>query len=304
MAYQPGRDLVGYGASRPDPRWPGRARVAVNFVLNYEEGAERSPLEGDAESETILSEQNPGPPVPGRRDRNMESLYEFGSRVGFWRVLRLFRERGVPLTIYAVGRALELNPAAGEAIAAAGCDVVCHGWRWIDYQAMPVEQEREHIARTVETIERLTGSRPLGWYTGRPSLETRRLVVEHGGFLFDSDDYNDELPYWVAVEGRRHLVVPHSFDTNDSRFARGSGLETAGQFGTYLQDSFDWLYDEGAERPGMMTVSLHARLIGRPGRMAGLAGFIDHLLGRDRVWLCRRTEIARHWHALHSPAAG
>ncbi|MFO1060685.1 MAG: polysaccharide deacetylase family protein [Dongiaceae bacterium] len=234
----------------------------------------------------------------------MESLYEFGSRVGFWRVLRLFRERGVPLTIYAVGRALELNPAAGEAIAAAGCDVVCHGWRWIDYQAMPVEQEREHIARTVETIERLTGSRPLGWYTGRPSLETRRLVVEHGGFLFDSDDYNDELPYWVAVEGRRHLVVPHSFDTNDSRFARGSGLETAGQFGTYLQDSFDWLYAEGAERPGMMTVSLHARLIGRPGRMAGLAGFVDHLLGRDRVWLCRRTEIARHWHALHSPAAG
>ena len=293
------RDHVGYGADPPDPKWPGRARLALNLVVNYEEGAEYGPLEGDGFAESILSEVAPSPPLPGLRNRNIESLYEYGSRVGIWRVLRLFKERGIAPTMYLVGRALELNPAVGEAVAEAGCDTVCHGWRWIDYLEISETEEREHIARTVETIERLTGARPLGWYTGRPSPNTRRLVVEHGGFLFDSDDYNDDLPYWVDVGGRHHLVVPHSFDNNDSRFARGSGLETADQLFAYLRDCFDWLYAEGAERPAMMTVSMHCRLIGRPGRIAGLARFLDHVLAHDRVWICQRTEIARHWHATH-----
>ena len=294
-----GRDLVGYGPNPPQPRWPNEARLALNFVVNYEEGAEYGLLEGDAHAESILSEVAPSPPLPGLRDRNLESLYEYGSRVGVWRILRTFKDRGIAPTMYLVGRALELNPAVGEAVAEAGCDTVCHGWRWIDYRLVSAEREREHIARNVETVQRLTGARPLGWYTGRPSPNTRRLVVEHGGFLFDSDDYNDDLPYWVVVAGRRHLVIPHSFDANDSRFARGSGLETAEQFFAYLRDAFDWLYAEGAERPKMMTVSLHCRLIGHPGRIGGLARFLDHALGRDRVWICQRTEIARHWYAIH-----
>jgi len=293
------RDHVGYGADPPDPKWPGGARLALNLVVNYEEGAEYGPLEGDGFAESILSEVAPSPPLPGLRNRTIESLYEYGSRVGIWRLLRLFKERGIAPTLYLVGRALELNPAVGEAVAEAGCDTVGHGWRWIDYLEMGEAEERAHIARTVETIERLTGARPLGWYTGRPSPNTRRLVVEHGGFLFDSDDYNDDLPYWVDVGGRDHLVIPHSFDNNDSRFARGSGLETADQLFAYLRDGFDWLYAEGAERPAMMTVSMHCRLIGRPGRIAGLARFLDHVLAHDRVWICQRTEIARHWHATH-----
>ena len=300
MPYSPTRDFAGYGATPPHAGWPNRARVAINFVLNYEEGAEYSLAEGDAHAETILSEQHPGPPQPGQRNRNIESIYEYGSRVGVWRVLHLFSERGAPLTVYAVGRALELNPAVAGAIAKAGCDIVCHGWRWIDYQSTDPAEEREHIARTVEIVERLTGSRPLGWYTGRPSLNTRRLVVEHGGFLFDSDDYNDDLPYWVEVAGRHHLVIPHSFDTNDSRFARGSGLETADQFFAYLRDTFDWLYAEGAEQPKMMTVSLHCRLIGRPGRIGGLARFLDYVHRQKEVWICHRTEIARHWYSAHA----
>jgi allantoinase len=303
VPYQPIRDMVGYGVVPPDPFWPNKARLALNFVVNYEEGAEYGLPEGDPHGETILSEQHPGAPQLGMRNRNMESLYEYGSRVGIWRLLRLFRERDMPLTSYIVGRALELNPAVGSAIAETKCDSVCHGWRWIDYQSMDPAQEREHIARTVAIIERLTGTRPLGWYTGRPSLNTRRLIVEHGGFLFDSDDYNDELPYWVEVDGRQHLVIPHSFDTNDSRFARGSGLETADQFFTYLRDSFDWLYREGTESPRMMTVSLHCRLIGHPGRISGLAQFLDYVVQHDRVWVCRRTEIARHWHAVHAMSA-
>ena len=303
MRYQPLRNVVGYGAALPNPKWPSRARLAINFVVNYEEGAEYSLPEGDSHAESILSDQHPGAPLPGMRCRNMESLYEYGSRVGIWRLLRLFRERGAPLTVYAVGRALELNPAVGAAITEAGYDTVCHGWRWIDYYSMDPAEEAEHIARNVAIIERLTGARPLGWYTGRPSLNTRRLVVDHGGFLFDSDDYNDDLPYWVEVDSRRHLVIPHSFDTNDSRFARGSGLETADQFFTYLRDSFDWLYAEGAESPKMMTVSLHCRLIGRPGRIGGLARFLDHVLRHDRVWICRRTDIARHWYAVHATPA-
>jgi putative urate catabolism protein len=299
--YVPQRNFEGYGSTPPDPRWPNNARVAVNFVINYEEGAEYSILEGDAHGEVLLCDVAPSEALPGLRSRNVESLYEYGSRVGVWRLLRLFAQRGISPTFYAVGRALELNPVLGEKIAEAKCDTVCHGWRWIDYQFVDAEIEREHIALAVEAIERLTGSRPLGWYTGRPSLNTRRLIVEHGGFLFDSDDYNDDLPYWVDVGGRSHLIIPHSFDSNDSRFARGSGLETAEQFFAYLRDGFDWLYAEGADHPKMMTVSLHCRLVARPGRIVGLARFLDYVLSHDRVWVCQRTEIARHWHRTHSP---
>jgi peptidoglycan/xylan/chitin deacetylase (PgdA/CDA1 family) len=299
VSYVPERNFVGYGRQPPNARWPNGARVALNFVLNYEEGAEYSPQEGDSYAETLLSEQPPGKPEPGQRDRNMESLYEFGSRVGVWRIVDLFKERAVPLTAYVVGRALELNPAVGEAIAEAGCDVIGHGWRWIDHQFMGVDQEREHIARTAKIIARLTGALPTGWYSGRPSLRTRQLVVEHGGFLFDSDDYNDELPYFVDVDGTRHLVIPHSFDTNDSRFARGAGLETSEEFFSYLRDSLDWLLLEGQRIPRLMTVSLHCRLIGRPGRMMGLAQFLNHATQSEKVWICRRTDIARHWYATN-----
>ena len=299
--YVPERNFEGYGCTPPDPLWPNRARVAVSFVINYEEGAEYSILEGDSHGEVLLCDVPPSSALPGLRDRNIESLYEYGSRVGIWRLLNLFAQREISPTVYIVGRALELNPGVGERIAEAGCDTVCHGWRWIDYQFVGAEAEREQIARNVEIIEQLTGTRPLGWYTGRPSLNTRRLVVEHGGFLFDSDDYNDDLPYWLDVGGRMHLVIPHSLDTNDSRFARGSGLETADQFLVYLRDAFDWLYAEGADHPKMMTVSLHCRLIGRPGRIAGLARFIDHVRNHDRVWICQRTEIAHHWLRTHAP---
>lgn len=293
--YLPARDLIGYGPRPPKIRWPNDARVALNFVVNYEEGAEYSIGEGDGRSETILSELAPAAPVAGRRDRNIESLYEYGSRVAFWRIAQLFADRGIVPTFYVVGRALALNPEAGKAIAMLGSDVVCHGWRWIDYENMSEDEERNDIARTVETITTLTGIPPRGWYTGRPSLNTRRLVVEHGGFLFDSDDYNDDLPFTVSVDGKPHLVVPHSFDCNDSRFARGSGFETGAHFYTYMQDALAWLIEEGRTTPRMMTVSLHCRLIGRPGRIGALARFLDHVKASPHVWLCRRTDLAEHW---------
>jgi putative urate catabolism protein len=296
-----GRDFIGYGPVPPHPRWPGNARLALNFVVNYEEGAEYSLLNGDDRPETILSEVGAGPPVPGLRDLNMESMYEYGARTGVWRVLRAFASRNVTPTLYAVGLALERNPKVAEAAVAAGCDVVAHGWRWIDYALVSEAEEREHIARCVDTIRALTGVRPLGWYTGRPSLATRRLVVEEGGFLYDSDGYADDLPYWTQVAGRPHLVVPHAFDTNDSRMARNQDLADADRFFAYLRDAFDVLYAEGAEAPKFMTVSLHCRLIGRPGRIGGLLRFFDHVLAHDRVWICRRGDVARHW-LEHFPA--
>lgn len=289
------RDFVGYGPRPPDPEWPNGAKLALNFVVNYEEGAEYSIPEGDGRSETILSEVSPAPPVPGLRDRNMESLYEFGSRVGVWRVMSLFREAGVVPTFYVVGRALEHNPAVGPQIAALGSDIVCHGWRWINYADIAEAEERRHIAVTADVIERIAGIKPLGWYTGRPSLNTRRLVMEHGGFLFDSDDYNDDLPYFVRAGAREHLVIPHSFDCNDSRLARGSGLETSSQFVEYLKDAVEWLIREGKDTPRMMTVSLHCRLIGRPGRMPGIARFLDMVRNHPDIWVCRRTDLAMHW---------
>jgi allantoinase len=295
MTYEPQRDFVGYGDAPPKIQWPNNAKVALNIVVNYEEGAEYSIGEGDGRSETILSDVSPSAPIPGRRDRNMESLYEYGSRVGIWRLARLFSDRKITPTFYVVGRALELNPEVGKVITNLGSDIVCHGWRWIDYEELSEDEERRHIAKTVETIRAITGIQPTGWYTGRPSLNTRRLVVEHGGFLFDSDDYNDDLPYVVDVSGKRHLVVPHSFDCNDSRFSRGAGIETGEELYTYLRDALEWLIAEGREIPRMMTVSLHCRLSSRPGRIGAIARFLDLAQSSPDVWICRRTDLAEHW---------
>src|SRR5215472_1099222 len=295
------RDLLGYADSPPDPRWPGGARVAINFVLNYEEGGERSILHGDLESETRLSDLAAAAPLQDARDLNMESAYEYGARVGVWRLLQIFRERCVPFTVYAVGMALERNPKAAGAMAAAGADFLDHGWRWINYQAVDEATEREHMARSVEVIRRLTGNRPLGWYVGTPGPNTRRLVVEEGGFLYDSDAYNDELPYWNYQHGRPHLIIPHTLEDNDTRLARGLGWGQARDFLTSLTDNFDALYAAALEQPRMMTVAVHCRLAGKPSRAAAFSRFIDHVLRHDRVWICRRLEIARHWREHHPP---
>lgn len=273
----------------------------MNFVLNYEEGAERSILHGDKTSETRLSDLAAAAPIQGGRDLNMESAYEYGSRVGFWRLLRLFAERQVPFTTYAVAMALERNPRAAEALTRCGSDVVDHGLRWIDYQGVDETTEREHIRSSVEAIERLTGTRPLGWYIGTPSANTRRLVVEEGGFLYDSDAYNDELPYWTREFGRPHLIIPHTLDDNDTRLARGLGWGQAKDFLISLRDNFDALYREGAEAPKMMTVAVHCRLAGKPARAAAFAEFMNHVLRHDKVWICQRREIASHWREHHPP---
>jgi putative urate catabolism protein len=298
------RDMVGYGRNPPQADWPGGARLAVQIVLNYEEGGESNVLHGDAGSEAFLSEIIGAASLPGERHRNIESIYEYGSRAGLWRILRLFEDRGLPLTVFAVGMSLERNPDAAAAMVEGGHEVASHGWRWIDYHAIDEATERAHMARAIDTITRLTGGRPLGWYTGRLSPWTRRLVVEEGGFLYDADSYADDLPYWVAEQGRQHLVVPYTLDANDMRFATAQGFNSGEQFYTYLRDTFDVLYEEGAERPKMMSVGLHCRLAGRPGRCAALARFLDHVQRHDRVWICRRVDIARHWHARHGPSPG
>ena len=280
----------------PDPAWPGGARIAVSFVLNYEEGAENCVLHGDAGSESALTDMDRPVPIMGGRDTNVESQFEYGARVGVWEVMRVFRERGVEPTIYAVGMALARNPAVAAAFREWGVEVACHGWRWIDYRTVPEEVERADMARCVETITRLIGRAPVGWYTGRPSLNTRRLAVEHGGFLYDSDAYADDLPYWLRVAGRPHLVVPYSFDNNDSRMNRSQGWETGEMFFAYVRDAFDWLHRSGSEgRPKMMSIGLHARLIGRPGRIGALARLIEHMQAREGVWFASREGIARHW---------
>lgn len=294
------RDLVGYGSRPPHPHWPGEARVAVSLVLNYEEGGESCVLDADSHSESVLTDVG-AVPLPGVRNMNVESLFEYGSRVGFWEILRVLKSMGVPATIYAVGLALERNPEAAAALAASGLEVACHGQRWIDYQLVPEEVERAHMRRNVETITRLVGRRPVGWYTGRPSPNTRRLVVETGGFLYDSDAYNDDLPYWTEVSGRRHLIIPYSFDNNDSRLQRGGDFSTGEEFLTYCRDAFEWLYRSGVEgRPRMMSVGLHGRIIGRPGRIGALARLIEHMQRHKGVWLCSRAAIAEHWRAHHA----
>ncbi|MBN4098063.1 MULTISPECIES: allantoinase PuuE [Methylobacterium] len=298
----PPRDFVGYGEAPPDARWPGGARVAVQFVLNYEEGGERSVLDGDPHAEIFLSEIAGATPFPARH-MSMESLYEYGARAGVWRILRLFRERGVPLTVFGVAQALARNPAAVEAFLRDGHEIAGHGWRWLPYQDVPEAIEREHLARAVETIRSLTGETPLGWYTGRDSPNTRRLVVEQGGFLYDSDSYADDLPYWVRVAGRDHLVVPYTLDTNDMRFSIPGGFPSGEQFFAHLRDAFDCLYEEGASAPKMLSIGLHCRLVGRPARLPALARFLDHVLARSDVWVTRRIDIARHWAAHHPPGA-
>ena len=289
------RDMVGYSARVPVVQWPGSARVALQIVLNYEEGAEQSVLHGDVASETFLSDIVGALPYEGVRHKSMESLYEYGSRAGVWRLLRMFAERHIQVTVFGVAMALQRNPAVVAAMTEADHEIAGHGWRWIDYQFVDEDTEREHVRLAVQSIEELTGGRPLGWYTGRDSPNTRRLIVEHGGFLYDADSYADDLPYWERVDGRPHLVVPYTLDCNDMRFATQNGFSTGDEFFAYLRDAFDTLYREGEDTPKMMSVGLHCRLAGRPARAAGLARFLDYVQQHDDVWICRRVDIARHW---------
>jgi len=293
------RDLIGYGANPPDPKWPGGARVAVQFVLNYEEGGENCILHGDDASEAFLSEIVGADMLPGVRHISMESIYEYGSRAGVWRLLHLFRKYDIPLTIFAVTMAMERNPAVVDAFLEAGHEICSHGHRWINYQYVPEDVEREHMQKAIEIIKRMTGNRPLGWYTGRTSPNTRKLVAEEGGFLYDADAYDDDLPYWADVSGKKQLIVPYTLDVNDMRFAALQGFNSGDQYFAYLKDSFDTLYEEGLDAPKMMSVGLHCRLVGRPGRIAALKRFLDYVSSHEDVWFVRRIEIARHWHEHH-----
>ena len=297
------RDLIGYGRNPPHADWPGGARIAVQFVLNYEEGGENCVLHGDAGSEQFLSELFNPASYPDRH-LSMEGIYEYGSRVGVWRILREFERRGLPLTVFGVAMALERHPELSAAFRELGHEIACHGWRWIHYQNVDEAIEREHMRIAMEIIQRLTGELPLGWYTGRDSPNTRRLVADHGGFLYDSDYYGDDLPFWTEVtksDGSRapHLVVPYALDTNDMRFALPQGFSHGDEFFEYLRDAFDVMYAEGDTRPAMLSVGMHCRLLGRPGRFRALQRFLDHIERHDRVWVCRRVDIARHWIERH-----
>ena len=297
------RDLIGYGRQPPHAGWPAGARIAVQFVLNYEEGGESNILHGDSESERFLSEII-GAPGYAARHMSMESIYEYGSRVGVWRLLNEFEQRGLPLTIFGVAMALQRHPELAATFVDLGHEIACHGLRWIHYQDIDESTERDHMLTALETIQQLTGVMPLGWYTGRDSPNTRRLVVENGNLLYDSDYYGDDLPFWTEVktsdgETKPHLVVPYTLDTNDMRFATPQGFNSGEQFFQYLRDSFDVLYAEGESTPKMLSIGLHCRLAGRPGRFAALQRFLDHIQGHDRVWICRRIDIARHWIDRH-----
>jgi allantoinase len=297
------RDLKGYGRTPPLAGWPGGARVAVQFVLNYEEGGENSVLHGDAGSEQFLSEMF-NPPSFAARHLSMEGIYEYGARVGVWRLLREFERRGLPLTIFGVGMALERCPEVTAAFVEGGHEIACHGWRWINYQNVEEGTEREHMALAMASITKLTGERAFGWYTGRDSPNTRRLVADFGGFEYDSDYYGDDLPFWLQVRKSDgalapHLVVPYTLDANDMRFALPQGFSHGNEFFEYLRDAFDVHYAEGDERPSMMSIGMHCRLLGRPGRMRALQRFLDHVQRHERVWITRRIDIARHWKAAH-----
>lgn len=305
------RDLIGYGRTPPHPQWPGKARIALQFVLNYEEGAENSVLHGDAASETFLSEMIGAAAFPARH-LSMESIYEYGSRAGLWRLLRMFEERRLPLTVFGVSMALKRNPEAVAAFQELGHEIACHGLRWISYQNMDEATERAHMHEAVQIIRELTGAAPQGWYTGRDSPNTRKLVVEHGGFRYDADYYGDDLPFWGKVAYtdaagmpavHPQLIVPYTLDTNDMRFAAMQGFNSGTQFFDYLKDAFDVLYAEGdpngLNQPKMLSIGLHCRLVGRPGRAAALARFLDYVQRHEQVWITRRIDIAEHWHATH-----
>ena len=305
------RDLVGYGRNPPHPQWPGQARIALQFVLNYEEGGENNVLHGDAGSETFLSEIIGAQSFP-MRHMSMESLYEYGSRAGLWRILRLFEERRMPLTVFGVAMALKRHPEAVAAFRELGHEIACHGLRWISYQNVDEATERAHMKEAVDILRELTGEAPQGWYTGRDSPNTRRLVLEHGGFVYDADHYGDDLPFWTEVSfldadggqaTRPHLVVPYTLDTNDMRFAALQGFNSGTQFFDYLKDAFDVLYAEGdpngLNQPKMLSIGLHCRLVGRPARAAALARFLDYVQRHHHVWIARRIDIARHWQDVH-----
>ena len=297
------RDMQGYGQAIPDPQWPGDAYVAVQFVLNYEEGGENNILHGDAASEAFLSEIVGAAAWPGERHWNMESIYEYGARAGFWRMWRLFTGADVPVTVYGVTTALQRSPLQTRAMMEAGWEIASHGLKWVEHRGMAVAEERASIAESIRLHTELVGERPLGWYTGRCSMNTRQLVMEAGGFLYSSDDYADDLPYWVKGPSEPHLIIPYTLDANDMRFATAQGFNTGEQFFTYLKDSFDMLYAEGkAGSPKMMSVGLHCRLAGRPGRALAVKRFMDYVKSFERVWMPKRVDIAKHWHEFNRPA--
>lgn len=297
------RDMIGYGRNPPDPKWPGGANVAVQFVINYEEGGENNILHGDAGSEAFLSEIVGAASWPGQRHMNMESIYEYGSRAGFWRLWRLFTNRQMPVTVYGVATALEKNPQAVAGMKEAGWEIASHGLKWIEYRDFSREEEAKHMREAIRIHTEVTGERPLGWYTGRSSIHSADLAIEEGGFLYTSDAYADDLPYWVTGPHGLHLIIPYTLDANDMRFATPQGFNSGDQFFAYLKDSFDMLYAEGeAGAPKMMSVGLHCRLVGRPGRAASLARFLDYVAGHEKAWVARRIDIARHWLEHHKPS--
>jgi putative urate catabolism protein len=301
------RDLIGYGRNPPQVRWPGDARNAVQFVVNYEEGGESSILDGDKASESLLSEIVGAQPWLGQRNLNMESIYEYGARAGFWRLWRIFTGRNVDVTVYGVTLAMARNPEAVAAMKEAGWEIASHGYRWLEYKDFPEEEERKHIREAVRLHKELTGTHPLGLYQGKPSENTLKLILEEGGFVYSSDSYADELPYWVPglTKDNPHLIIPYTLDANDMRFATPQGFNSGDQFFAYLKDTFDVLYAEGKEgSPKMMNVGLHCRLVGRPGRAAALARFIDYVLHHEKVWVPKRIDIARHWYEHHKPEGG
>jgi putative urate catabolism protein len=293
------RDLAGYGRTPPHPRWPGNARIAVQFVINFEEGGENSILHGDAASEAFLVDVLGAKPWPGQRHMNVESMFEYGSRAGFWRLWRLFTSRNIPVTVFGVAAALARNPQVVAAMREAGWDIACHGLRWIEYKDFSRAAEQAHMREAIRIHTETTGERPLGWYTGRSSEHTLKLVLDDGGFLYSSDSYADDLPYWVRGPKGPHLIIPYSLDANDMRFINPQGFANGDAFFGYLRDTFDYLYEEGAEAPRMMSIGLHCRLAGRPGRTTALGRFLDHVGKYERVWLASRLEIARHWHREH-----
>jgi putative urate catabolism protein len=288
------RNLIGYGSKIPKIKWPNNARIALQIVLNYEEGAENCVLNGDKNSEIFLSEIIGAQPIKGRH-MNMESLYEYGSRAGFWRLHKLFQEKKIPITIFGVGMALEKNPEICKAIIESNYEVASHGWKWIDYQNIKKSEEKKHMQLAIKAHTKIFGKRPNGWYTGRCSPNTRDLVMEDGGFLYDSDSYSDDLPYWEIRNKKKQLIIPYTLDNNDMRFATNQGFNTGDHFFSYLKDSFDVLYEEGKTNPKMMSVGLHCRLIGKPGRVQSLKKFLDYILKHEDVWICKRIDIAKHW---------